>query len=69
MKQIDHHPQKEHLGPFWPAIALILFGIIMAAWHWLLTGIDDNFGVGVVVGFVIGAGGVFLLSRSARNLR
>lgn len=69
MKQIEHRSTKEPLGPFWAALALILFGIVMAAWHWLLTGIDENFGIGVVVGFVIGAGGIFLLSRNARNLR
>lgn len=67
--QIEHQPKKEPLGPFWAALALILFGIVMAAWHWLLTGIDENFGIGVVVGAAVMAGLLGFLSKNVRNLR
>lgn len=69
MKQIEHRSTKEPLGPFWAALALILFGIVMAAWHWLLTGIDENFGIGVVVGAAVMAGLLGFLSKNVRNLR
>lgn len=69
MKEIEHRSTKEPLGPFWAALALILFGIVMAAWHWLLTGIDENFGIGVVVGAAVMAGLLGFLSKNVRNLR
>ncbi len=68
MKEIEHRSTKEPLGPFWAALALILFGVVMAAWHWLLTGIDENFGIGVVVGAAIMAGLLGFLSKRVRNL-
>ena len=39
----------------------------MAGLWWLVSGINDDFGAGVVVGILIGAGGVFLASRQARD--
>lgn len=50
------------------SIALIAFSVIMGAWHFLLAGINADFGAGAAVGFAFGAGLIFLLSRSAREL-
>lgn len=69
MKQIEHRSTKEPLGPFWAALALILLGLVLGGWHLLLTGIDENFGIGVAVGAILAFGMIFLLSKTARNLR
>jgi len=41
----------------------------MGAWHMLMVGISRDFGAGLVVGAAIAFGMIFLLSRTARNLR
>lgn len=50
------------------AIAFIIFGAGMGFVHYLLKGVNEQFGMGVAAGLFIGAGLIFLLSRDARNL-
>ncbi|SOC40104.1 hypothetical protein SAMN05892877_1075 [Rhizobium subbaraonis] len=52
---------------FLAAIALILFGIVMGVIHFLISGVSEQFGAGVVVGLLIGFGLLFLASRQARE--
>lgn len=49
-------------------IAFIAFSVIMAGMHWLLTGINADFGGGVAVGLGVGIGLMALLSRRVREL-
>lgn len=53
---------------FWYAIAFIIFGATMLGLHWLMTGISEDYGMGLISGLFIGVGLIFLLSRSARSL-
>lgn len=50
------------------ATALILFGIVMGGWHWLLVGVSRDFGAGLVVGFAVCAGAMGIILRSVREL-
>lgn len=58
--------KSEHV--FWYAVAFIIFGAAMLGIHWLMTGISEDYGMGLVSGLFIGFGLIFLLSRSARSL-
>ncbi|PYE88766.1 hypothetical protein [Phyllobacterium leguminum] len=49
------------------AICFVLFGLVMGGIHWLLTGINGDFGMGVGVGFFVGIGLLFLASRNVRE--
>lgn len=49
-------------------VAFVAFAIVMAGLHWLLTGINDDFGVGVAVGLFLGIGAMALASRRVREL-
>lgn len=69
MREIDHASRKEPLGPFWAALALILLGLVLGGWHWLVRGVNEDFGAGVAVGGMLAFGMIFLLSKTARNLR
>ena len=70
--QIDHDNHKpegytrNQLG-FLYAFAFILAGLIFGCLWYLIKGINEDFGMGVVVGGVIGIGLVFLASRDARE--
>lgn len=48
-------------------ICFILFSAVMAGLHWLMTGIDANFGLGVAVGIGLGIGVTALASKSVRE--
>lgn len=50
------------------AICLVLFGIVMAGWHFLLVGISRDFGAGVFVGALISAGCLGIIFKSVREL-
>lgn len=47
--------------------AFVLASLMMGGLYWLLTGINDDYGLGVATGFFLGAGLFFLASRSARE--
>lgn len=49
-------------------IAFFAFGVLMAGWHWLLTGINADFGAGVAVGGAFSAGMLGLLFKSIRDI-
>jgi len=51
------------------ALALVALGLVLGAWHLLLTGISDDFGSGIVVGALIASGMLGLLVKSVRDLR
>ena len=48
-------------------ICFVLFAAVMGGLHWLLTGVNADFGMGVAVGLGLGTGLVFLASRQARE--
>jgi hypothetical protein len=50
------------------AICLLLFGLVMAGWHLLLTGISPDFGAGCVVGMLVTMGCLAIIFRSVREL-
>ena len=50
------------------AVCLILFGIVMAGFNFALRSMEVNFLFGFGSGLLIGAGFVFLLSRTAREI-
>ncbi|TIL25729.1 MAG: hypothetical protein E5Y88_12335 [Mesorhizobium sp.] len=50
------------------ATALILLGIVMGGWHWMLVGISRDFGAGLAVGFTICLGAMGIILRSVREL-
>lgn len=45
----------------------VLLGAFFAVFRWLQTGINEDFGYGFSVGVVVGAGLIFLASRTARE--
>lgn len=49
------------------AAAFILAAIMMGGVHWLLTGINADFGMGVAVGIALGMGIIGLASRRVRE--
>lgn len=49
------------------AICFILFGLVMFGLHWLMTGLNEDFGIGVAVGIVLGLGLAALASRRVRE--
>ncbi len=49
-------------------ICFILFSVIMAGWHYVLTGFGSDFGTGAAVGFLFAFGLLALLSRKVREL-
>jgi len=49
-------------------IAFLITAALMAGWHWLLTGINADFGMGVTVGALLAYGLLALLSRRVREL-
>lgn len=49
------------------AVCFILFGLIMGALWLLLTGISEDFGMGVAAGAFIGVGIFALASRTVRE--
>lgn len=49
-------------------IAFIASAILMTGWHWLLTGINEDFGTGVFVGALVAFGLLGILSRRVREL-
>lgn len=49
-------------------ICFIAFSVIMTAWHWVLTGINEQFGTGAAIGLILGIGIMALLSRKVREL-
>lgn len=49
-------------------ICFVLFSAIMTAWHWVLTGINEQFGAGAALGLILGIGIMALLSRRVREL-
>lgn len=49
------------------AAAFILMSATMFGLHWLMTGIDKNFGIGIGVGVLLGAGVIGLASKSVRE--
>lgn len=49
-------------------ICFLAFSIIMAGWHFLLVGINADFGSGVAVGAFLAYGLLALLSRRVREL-
>ena len=48
-------------------IAFLVTAALMAGWHWLLTGINADFGAGAVVGAFVGYGVLSLASRRVRE--
>ncbi len=51
----------------WLGICFIATAFIIGGIRWLMTGVNDDFGMGVVVGASIGVGLTFLASRRARE--
>ncbi|MER8831526.1 hypothetical protein [Mesorhizobium sp. M0909] len=49
------------------ATAFILMSVTMFGLHWLMTGIDKNFGLGVAVGVLLGAGVIGFASKGVRE--
>lgn len=49
------------------SLCIVLFGAIMGLFHFLATGINDQFGWGFCVGGLMGIGLTFLASRQARE--
>lgn len=49
-------------------VCLVLFGIVMAAWHFMLVGISADFGAGLVVGMAVTMGCLGIIFRSVREL-
>lgn len=49
-------------------IAAIAWAVIMTGFHWLLTGIDQQFGFGVVVGLFLAFGLLGILSKTVREI-
>lgn len=49
------------------AVCLIVFGVAMGCIHFLITGINDDFGTGIVVGMLVGMGLIGLASRNVRE--
>lgn len=48
-------------------ICFLALGAVMAFMHWLITGIDQNFGIGVAVGLFLGYGFLTLGSKAVRE--
>lgn len=67
MNEPPEDPDKKVRGIL-IGIAFILFSAFMAGWHWLLTGINEDFGTGALVGFTIAVGLMAICLRSAREL-
>lgn len=49
------------------AACFILMGLFMFGLHWLITGISDDFGTGIVIGMALGMGLLGLASRRVRE--
>lgn len=49
-------------------ICFLAFSAVMAGWHWLMTGVNADFGMGVAVGAFLAYGVLALASRRIREL-
>lgn len=49
------------------AVCFILFAVVMTGLHWLMTGINADFGTGVAVGVALGMGVLALASKRVRE--
>lgn len=49
-------------------IAAIAWAVVMTGFHWLLTGIDAQFGFGVAVGLFLAFGLLGILSKTVREI-
>lgn len=49
-------------------IASIAFAVVMTGVHWLLTGINEQFGYGVGVGLFLAFGLLGILSKTVREI-
>lgn len=52
---------------FLQALAIFLFGCVMTGLYWLMTGINEDFGLGIACGLVLGIGMTMLASKNARE--
>lgn len=67
---IEHDPimeRRNRVGILY-AICFILFSLAMGGIWWLLTGISEDFGMGVAVGLLLGGGLMGLASRRVRTM-
>ncbi|MCJ2068486.1 hypothetical protein MKK75_06640 [Methylobacterium sp. J-030] len=49
------------------SVAIVVFALGMGGLHWLMVGINEQFGSGIAIGVALGGGLVFLASRKARE--
>jgi hypothetical protein len=50
------------------AICLVLFGLVMAGLHWMISGLGIDFGYGFLAGMTMTMGCLAIIFRSVREL-
>jgi hypothetical protein len=64
----NHELARRNRAGILYGICFILFSLVMGGLHWLITGINDDFGMGIVVGLLLGVGLAGLASRRVREM-